>query len=267
MPIAAGINGIDIFYERSGDGPPLFLLSGFSGDHTTWNGCRALLQSHFDVIAPDNRGAGQTSVPENEYTMAEMASDIAGLAAHLNIDRAFVIGSSMGGMMAQTLCHQYPTLVERCVLENTVAICQTPYLLTNEALLSLSSTPVDSTALIKLRLSWGMSYRYLAQPGMIDQLVELKLQNPHPFTPAGFMGQGAALLNFDSRPWLADIHTPTLVIGSDEDRIFLEKDVRFLAEMLANARYHGFIEVGHIPHIEQTEAYCNLVRDFFYQYA
>ena len=79
------------------------------------------LAERFRVIAFDNRGAGRSSGPPGPYTTRQMADDAAALLDHLGIDRAHVIGQSMGGMIAQELALGDPERVDRLVLYSTVA--------------------------------------------------------------------------------------------------------------------------------------------------
>jgi 3-oxoadipate enol-lactonase len=95
------INGIDVYYEVAGDGPPLLFLNG-SG--ATIAAVRPLLRSftkHFQVAIADYRGMGGTAVPETAYTMADLASDAIELVDQLGWARFNLVGVSFGGMVAQ----------------------------------------------------------------------------------------------------------------------------------------------------------------------
>jgi pimeloyl-ACP methyl ester carboxylesterase len=117
----AHLNGIDIYYEESGDGPNLLFING-SG--STLDQVRMLVQMYagrFHVAAHDQRGLGHTSVPPGPYTMAEYASDALALMDHLGWERCRVVGTSFGGMVAQELAVTAPERVERLAL-----LCTTP---------------------------------------------------------------------------------------------------------------------------------------------
>src|SRR5438046_8889941 len=94
------VNGIRMFYEETGGGEPLILIMGFGGDHLAWAFQVRALAEHYRVVTFDNRGAGQSDAPEPPYTIRTMADDTAGLIAALGIERAHVVGVSMGGMIA-----------------------------------------------------------------------------------------------------------------------------------------------------------------------
>src|SRR5205809_7891619 len=115
------VNGIRMFYEETGGGEPLILIMGFGGDHLAWAFQVRALAEHYRVVTFDNRGAGQSDAPEPPYTIRTMADDTAGLIAALGIERAHVVGVSMGGMIAQELALAYPGRVRSLHLGCTTA--------------------------------------------------------------------------------------------------------------------------------------------------
>jgi 3-oxoadipate enol-lactonase len=112
----ATVNGIDIYYERWGSGPHLLYFNASGASLAT---TRTLIDPYaeaFDVAAHDQRGLGQTSIPPGPYTMADYASDAAGLLDHLGWDTCRVVGFSFGGMAAQEFAVTWPERVERLAL-------------------------------------------------------------------------------------------------------------------------------------------------------
>lgn len=112
----AHLNGIDIHYERAGSGPRLLFLNGSGSTLREARPMLAALQANLDVLAHDQRGLGDTSVPGGPYTMADYAADAAALAEHVGWDRYRVFGLSFGGMVAQELAVTWPERVERLAL-------------------------------------------------------------------------------------------------------------------------------------------------------
>ena len=113
-------NGLDIYYERGGNGPPLLFISGSGSDlRNRPNQFDSPLAQHFEIIGYDQRGLGQTSKPAAAYTMADYADDAAGLLDALNIDRIPVMGVSFGGMVAQEFVLRHPNRVSVMVLACT----------------------------------------------------------------------------------------------------------------------------------------------------
>ena len=105
------VNGINIAYERRGRGEPLVLIHGYPLDGTTWNEIASLLENDFDLIIPDLRGMGQSDAVDKTYTVADLASDVAGLLDHLKVQKAFIAGHSMGGYVALAFARAYPNRV------------------------------------------------------------------------------------------------------------------------------------------------------------
>jgi pimeloyl-ACP methyl ester carboxylesterase len=115
VPTAA-LNGIDVYYERAGDGPPLLFVNGSGSTLTEAAPVLDRLRRHFDVLAHDQRGLGRTSIPEGPFTMAEYAADAMALADHVGWDRFRLLGISFGGMVAQELAVTVPERIERLAL-------------------------------------------------------------------------------------------------------------------------------------------------------
>src|SRR6266850_577937 len=115
MPTVAA-NGIEIYYERSGDGPRLLFLNGSGSTLATSALLIKPFAERFEVAAHDQRGLGETSIPPGPYTMADYAADATALLDHLGWESCRVFGVSFGGMVAQELAVTSPARVERLVL-------------------------------------------------------------------------------------------------------------------------------------------------------
>ncbi|MFZ7104474.1 MAG: alpha/beta fold hydrolase [Peptococcaceae bacterium] len=120
MPTAK-INGIDINYKIKGDGEPLVMIMGIASTKSAWILQTPVLRKHFKVITFDNRGCGESGKPSEPYSIRDMADDTAGLMDFLEIDKAHVLGVSMGGMIAQELAINHPDKVNRLILCCTFA--------------------------------------------------------------------------------------------------------------------------------------------------
>ncbi len=112
----AHVNGIDIYFEIHGSGPPLVLIMGLRRNAEWWWRQIPELSKHFTVIAFDNRGAGRSDKPETDYSIRLFADDTAGLMEFLNIPRAHILGISMGGYIAQEFAINYPDKVNGLIL-------------------------------------------------------------------------------------------------------------------------------------------------------
>ena len=108
----------------------LLLIAGLSGNTLGSAMLQPALAERFRAIAFDNRGAGRSSAPPGPYTTRQMRDDAAALLDHLGLDRAHVIGQSMGGMIAQELALAHPARVDRMILYGTFARPSDPRSLT-----------------------------------------------------------------------------------------------------------------------------------------
>src|SRR3989337_2512147 len=94
------INGIKLNYARQGSGTPLMLVHGFPLDHSIWEKTSRLLEDKFDLIQPDLRGFGGSTTVESQYSLDDMAGDLAAVLDHLGKEKVFIAGHSMGGYLA-----------------------------------------------------------------------------------------------------------------------------------------------------------------------
>jgi len=93
----APVNGIQMYYEIYGEGPPLLLLHGYIGSSQQWRPFISDLARHFRVIVPDLRGHGRSLDPANGFTLRQATEDILALLQQLGIERCKAIGCSAGG--------------------------------------------------------------------------------------------------------------------------------------------------------------------------
>ncbi len=120
MP-TADVNNIKIAYEIYGDGEPLILIHGYSYNKSAWIVQIDDLSKHFKIIALDVRGSGESSHPEEQFTIDNLVEDLKGLMDFLKIEKAHLMGWSMGGMIIQNFVLKYPERADKLVLFATNA--------------------------------------------------------------------------------------------------------------------------------------------------
>ena len=109
-------NGINLHYTRTGGSkPPVVLLHGLMANGACWTGLAHFLEADYDLIMPDARGHGGSSVPEHGYRYADHARDVAGLIQALQLAPAILIGHSMGGLVAAVLASRHPELLRALI--------------------------------------------------------------------------------------------------------------------------------------------------------
>jgi pimeloyl-ACP methyl ester carboxylesterase len=117
MATRATISDIGIEYDMTGAGPPVLFLNGLGSQAAHWAYQRRALESRYRVITFDNRGIGHVDAPlEFAHSIAQMADDAVALLDHLGIERAHVVGPSMGSLIAQEMALRHPERVRSLTL-------------------------------------------------------------------------------------------------------------------------------------------------------
>ena len=120
MPTAK-MRDIELYYEEHGQGQPLIMVLGLGQDLATWGFQIEELSRHARLIVFDNRDSGKSSRCPDNYTTETMAQDILGLMDHLRIERAHLLGTSMGGMIAQHVALMAPERLYSLILAGTTS--------------------------------------------------------------------------------------------------------------------------------------------------
>lgn len=108
MPQVA-TNGVEMYYERTGEGPPVVFIHGLGWDHRSWRPQMAALEDEYDVMAYDYRGHGETEAPPRRaYSIELLAEDLHALLADVDVERPVLCGHSYGGLIAAEYAIQYP---------------------------------------------------------------------------------------------------------------------------------------------------------------
>jgi pimeloyl-ACP methyl ester carboxylesterase len=256
MPLHEGKSS-GLYYELDGHGSPLVLIAGYACDLTQWSLVRRQLAARHRLLLLDNRDAGHSHPSDAPYSIAEMAADIADLMQSLGIEKAHILGHSMGGAIAQTLATEYPHLVDRLILSNTFIKFSPVTTAAFRWLLTLREQGHPAASLCEGTLPWIFSNNFLAQPGNAEAAMAAMLANPQ--TAPAQARQFDALTGFDSHPWFRRITAPTLVIAGEEDICAPPRGARELAGGIAGAKLVLLPEMGHVPLLEAPEKFAALV--------
>lgn len=264
MPIIT-LDHYYLYYETFGDPalPPLLILSGLT-DYTAkcaWQ-TRDLARD-FYVITFDNRGAGQSTISDFEYTVADLAADAAAVLDALDIPVADIFGFSLGGMIALHLTLDNPSRVRRLVLGCTSAGGVLGVLPDREVMLSLagSSRSGDRRRDFLDGMWVSVSDRCVReQPVIINALADIAAANPQ--TPESRMAQLRAVFTHDVSDRLHEIHVPTLVMHGAEDRLIPPANGEILASHIAGAQFILYPDAGHLFFIEKADEVNRDIRTF-----
>jgi pimeloyl-ACP methyl ester carboxylesterase len=236
----AQVNGINIFYKVQGKGEPLILIMGLGGECGDWVLQLRAFTKHYRVITFDNRGVGKSDKPSEPYTVNTMADDVVGLMAYLKIERAHLLGVSMGGMIAQEAAIVHPERVRKLILVSTDAGRDekgrhSPQLLKAMGLKEdFSDEDIKSVDIGKIMNSLNA---YAFSGGAIKLMaVPFCWARMKIFGIAGLKGQFEAAMTHSTLDRLHLIKAPTLVMIGTDDRIVSPSSAEMLASRIPGAR-------------------------------
>jgi len=259
----AEVDGRKLFYSRRGTGEPLLLIQGMTGNHLHWGEpLLAQLDEQFDTVAYDHRGAGSSDPSGGSFTMADLASDAAGVLDALGWETAHVFGVSMGGMVAQRLALDRPERLRTLALGCTMAGGPTATPTDREVVDTLRRLMLAGQADEATRQGWffNVSPTYAADPANVEPFREIVRQLPPMGLP--MMGlQLQAIGMHDVADQLASITTPTLVMHGELDRILPVANGRLVAEHIPGARLELFEGVGHLFWWERPRETAQFLRE------
>jgi 3-oxoadipate enol-lactonase len=243
------LGDIAVYYEQAGAGERLLCISGTGGDlRNRPSVFEGPLGRHFEILAYDQRGLGQTSVPDGPYTMAHYADDAAALLADRGWDSCLVMGVSFGGMVAQELAIRHPARVRRLVLACTssggAGGASAPF----DELAALRGAARATRQIEMMDTRWDDARRRshaTEWKTMVDAMSGyLRSGEPTPEATRGAALQLEARRHHDTWERLATIGCPTLVCGGNFDGIAPSQNARFLAAQIAGAELALF-DGGH----------------------
>src|SRR5258708_2968180 len=259
----ADVNGIRVAYGVHGSGPPLVLIMGYRLSSLAWPlDFVEALAARFTVIFFDNRGTGTSDKPTFGYEISNMARDMGGLLDHLEIDRANVLGYSMGGAIAQEFVRQFPDRVLALALCATMcggppAVYASPSVV--RVMRELDGLKPEEIA----RRIWSVSY----SPGYLENHRELaedqmrrEITAPTPLHAADLQYQ--AFAEFDCSKALANIKAPTLVLTGDLDQLVSPQNSKFIASLISGANLIVIPGCGHRMMWEATDECIGFITEF-----
>lgn len=263
MPFAT-LNEINIYYEDKGTGSVVVLLSGLASDSQSWAVVANQLSKHFRVICPDNRCSGRTDSATTQISIDQMADDTVALLNHLHIDKAMVLGHSMGGFIAQTIAIKYPSLVQKLILEATSTFVSPRNQLLFDNLASLSEAGTDARTWFTTLFFWLFHPSFFINTEIVQAALSLSIN--YPFNPSvvSFRKQTDCIRNFQSGV-VETIAAPTLIISGSHDLVFGYEETEELCNKIPKAQHQEISEAGHAIHVDQSEKFVGIVTDFFLQ--
>jgi pimeloyl-ACP methyl ester carboxylesterase len=255
----AKLNGIDIYYDISGEGEPLVLVEGLGYSSWMWEFQRSL-SDRLKLIVYDNRGVGMSSKPEMPYTMNDFVNDLSALVEDIGLDSFFLLGASMGGMIAQEFAFRHGNMLKGLILSSTnfgIRSVQP----SARVLKILASQPTESSIYERMAPAFS-SETVEKRKELVKEIIGLRMKINDKVMQ---LQQISAVVNFDSLDRLGSLNMPVLILSGEDDHVVpLENSLR-MHEILPNSRFVKFRNAGHLVNMEKPEEYNHEVLNFIKQ--
>jgi len=277
-------DGVSLYYEHDQSGEEretVVFVEGLGVGRWLWHWQREAFADEYDLLLPDNRGSGESDAPLppvvprlpqalrvlwflkiGGYSIEGMAADLEAVLADAGVERAHVVGASMGGMIAQQYALEYDRAASLCLLctthggEDAVPI-------PDETQAQIYDTPEGATEREKIRHRMGpaLTDRFVAEnPETIDQILDWREKQDAEEVPRE--AQSAAGANFDVSDRVRTIDLPTLVLHGTDDRVLPVENGRRIAEKLPDARLEIIEGAPHMLMIERSKEVNELLEAF-----
>jgi pimeloyl-ACP methyl ester carboxylesterase len=255
------VGGTELHYVRAGAGEPMLLIQGMSATHMTWGRpFLSPLEESFECIVFDNRGMGRSGRAELPFAIADLAGDTVGLLDALEIERAHVVGISMGGMIAQELALAHPERLRTLTLGATYCGGPEGTLMAPADLQMLGAAMASGEREQVFRAMWeiNLSPSFREDEDRFAEFCEMATALPAPTEV--ILQQMRACGAHDTSARLGQLSVPTQVIHGTADRLLGVGNGIQIAALLA-VEPQLLDEVGHMFWWEQPARSAALVRD------
>ncbi|HSP21862.1 MAG TPA: alpha/beta hydrolase [Planococcus sp. (in: firmicutes)] len=249
-------DGMELYYEDIGEGPPLLLLHGLTSSHAMFYREMNFFKKKFRVIALDARGHGKSTKPL-KFTLDDHINDAAALIRHLGLQSLSVIGVSMGSYIAQGIAIELPERINKLVLVATKSHGEQSSM---EELFNRYKEEFQGLNIVE-KLQKSSQFMFHDQE-KVNRWLEKTAENGEGLTGREQTIASAALVDFDFRPTLAKLQAETLVISGSHDGLNPPAKGRETAEFIPDAVFMEFKHSGHAPNVEQARLFLGITDNF-----
>ncbi|TFF87789.1 MAG: alpha/beta hydrolase [Promethearchaeota archaeon] len=257
-------NGLKLYYEIRGEGDPLVMIMGLSANIDWWTPeFLDALSKKFKVVIFDNRDAGRSDKSKEDYTLKILADDTVGLMDALDIKKTYLLGVSMGGMIAQEVALNYPERIKKLILCSTN--CGNPKsklpsqevmgLLTQEREGITKEEIVEITIPLLFTESFIESNREEVEEAKENMLIA-------PINPEAYQRQISAILKFNSGRRLKKLSVPTLVIHGKKDILVPPENAEILTKLIPESEMKLCDESAHAIFSHEPKIVTRAILDF-----
>ena len=256
----ATINHLNIDYRDQGSGEPVIFIHAFPLNQTMWDEQVAALTHHCRAITLDLRGFGGSDVADGPATMEQMAADVRSLMSALDIERATLVGLSMGGYVSLAFYREYPDAVRALVLADTRASGDT-HAARERRLQSADKAERQGAAAIAddmVPLLLGKTTQQ-TRPDIAARVRQMIVDNSPQGIAAAQRGMAARR---DSTYMLAAVDFPTLILVGAEDQLTPVGEAEAMRDGIRGARLQVIEGAGHLSNIERPREFNAALREF-----
>jgi pimeloyl-ACP methyl ester carboxylesterase len=271
---AVSLHGQRVNFTIAGQGPPVVLIHGVCGRAAQWDPVLQLLAENHLVVAPDLLGHGESDKPRGDYSLGAHASGIRDLLVGLDIERASVVGHSLGGGIAMQFAYQFPEHCARLVLVSSGGLGEEVHpllraatlpgsefvlpLLAHTRVLEVASLVPRALGRIGLRTRTDLTemargYQSLSDAGARSAFIHTLRSVIDP------MGQR---INASDRLYLSS-RMPSLIVWGRRDGIIPVAHAQPAHEGMPSSRLELFDEAGHFPQLDDPLRFARTLEDFF----
>lgn len=249
-----------IYFETTGEGPPLLLISGIASDVASWAPVVPMLAERFRLVMPDNRGAGRTQ-DDGPISPQDWIADCQAVLDHLEIDSAHVLGHSLGGMIAIRLALQVPERVDKLILCSTAPTQDEKALALMREMAALYESCIEPEAWFRILFQWLFAPPFFDDPEGVAAAAQLAADYEFRQSPANFRRQVEALPRFEEFNTTA-IDRETLLVVAEHDLMIPPGLSQRSLEAVPGLRVQTLPGAGHSLHWDQPAGFCNIVIRF-----
>jgi pimeloyl-ACP methyl ester carboxylesterase len=262
------VHGARINYAEMGDGPPVILIHGLSGCWQNWLENIPHLARRHRVVALDLPGFGESELPQDEISIPGYGRFVDAFLSQIGVERAALIGNSMGGFIAAEVAISHPSRVEKLVLVSAAGLMRVG----NARLTALERAarlfhPATAAVLARRdylvrrpKLRRRILYGIVRYPDRIEP--ELVYEVASGAGKPGFLDALNAITKYDFADRLPDVSVPTLIVWGRNDMIVPVSGAYEYERLIPNTRLEIFEDTGHVPMLERPARFNQLVEEF-----
>lgn len=260
-----------IYYEVYGKGEPVIFISGLGSDHSLWHWQVEEYSKEFKCIFFDNRGVGRSTISkdisnEKNMTMKLLSSDVATLMEQLEIEKAHIVGASMGGIIAQFFAVTYPERVITLSLHSTLAKSSPLVNLHFKTQMGLLEKITIAELLVSIAPTVWSEETLIKRLDLLQEFRSLKKDSKPSISKELYILQAKACLNFNLLEEISRIKVPVLVTAGAEDILIHPRNSILIHRSIPESEYIEFTGCGHAALVEKHSEFNMKTLNFLKKY-